>query len=77
MDEKVKAIAVFRNGKQHGVILQDDVSDFVKSLYTQPVGSNISLVRVDVDPHLIGAPVTARESKSVNLSIDNLVGKNG
>ena len=76
---KVKALAVFRGGKQHGVILQDDVADFINSLFTQPNGTNIQLVRVDVDSTLIGAPVTARKSEPVGTAskIDQLVGKSG
>ena len=69
---KTKAVAVFREGKQHGVILAEDVADFVNSLFTQPEGANITLVRTDVDRHLIGSPITKRAKQ-----IDKLVGENG
>lgn len=81
MTGKIKAVAVFRNGKRQGVIIQDDIVNFVSSLFTQPVGSNISLVRVDVEPNLIGAPIKTKEAELTELEtskkIDDLVGKNG
>ena len=73
---KVAAVAVFRDGKQHGVILKEDVKDFINSLFTQPDGSTIVLVRTNVDPHLVGHPISRRKERPAS-KIDNLVGKSG
>lgn len=75
-DGTISALAVFRDGKTHGVILRDDVVDFLNSMFTQPDGARITLVRANVDPKLIGAPVTKRPT-SASSKIDSLVGKNG
>ena len=73
---KVSAIAVFRDGKQHGVILQEDVKDFINSLFTQPDGATLVLVKTSVEPHLIGSPISRRKERPAS-KIDDLVGKSG
>jgi len=59
----VKAIAVFRGDKKHGVILQEDVANFIKSIFTQPENTSLHLIRVDVDPKQVGAPISKRPER--------------
>ena len=48
--EKVPAIVVYRKGQKSGVVLEKDSEKFLESLFAQPEGAGLALVRVDVNP---------------------------
>lgn len=47
MNDK-KALAVFKQGKRIGFVYEEDANDFFASIFNQPEGATLTVVRVNL-----------------------------